>query len=676
MRRYKVGIVGAPNVGKTSIFNSLSKAKEKVGNWAGTTIERIEKKIKIPGKEITLIDVPGIYSLSATSTDEKVAKDFILNEHPDLLIVVVNSVNLYNSLFLATELLELGFRIIIALNMYDIAKKNRIKIDLPKLSEIFGVKVIPTVGNNPAGVEELRKEIIHEIERSEKEKTKSNLYIHYPQPIEKGIARIMDHLSKKKISPTYTTRGIAIKLLEGSGDIIPSVTSTDTLDKLREIAREITKELRESLGDDIDTAIIKAKYHFIDKVLKECVERPATKNEIIRKKIDQILTNKIGGAIVFLVVMFSIFQLVFLVGDPLASIIEEGFSALSNWIYSEGRNIKCNDTLISFLTNGLISGVGSVLTLLPYISLLFLFISILENSGFLARSTIVMDRVMTFFGLHGKSFLPILIGLGCNVPGIMATRVLSNFKDRLITTLVLPLIPCPARFTVLVVVCASLFKEHQAIILFSMYLMNMALAGIFGMIFRKYIAKDEYSLFAMELPEFRLPSLRVVLSEAWYRSLLFVKKAGTVILLVVIIVWLLGSLPFGVEYSSEKSLLGTIGKTLQPIFIPTGFGQHWQVVVSIFSAFSAREAVIGTLGTLYSVSEKGITEVLPTVFTPLSALSFLIFMQIATLCIPTVIVTANEVGKKWAVFSFFYTFLIAWCLSTITYNLGTLIFGN
>lgn len=671
---YKVGVVGAPNVGKTSLFNNLSGANEKVGNWSGTTVERMEKRIKYGGKEIVFVDVPGSYSLSASSIDERVARDFILGEKPDLVIVVVNATNLYNSLFIVIELLELGFNVIVALNMIDVAKKSGVSIDINRLSSLLGVKVIPTVGRTRKGVSDIKKEIIDEIDKIDKGKKVGDFVINYPQPIENGITKILSLFHKKGINTSRNPRGVAIKILEENDFVIKSkVMYHNIWNEISQIIKETEIELRMLSSDDIDTAIVRAKYQLIDKILKDCVEKTESKREKIQRKIDDILTSKGWGLLVFLITMFGIFQLVFVIGDPLAGLIEEGFSKLSESVFSIGKSFGLSKFLISFLVNGLISGVGSVLVFLPYIVVLFLFIGILENSGFLARSAVMMDRIMTSFGLHGKSFLPMLIGFGCNIPGIMATRVLSSFKDRLITILVLPLISCSARLTVFVVVCSAIFKEYQGVILFSMYLLGIVLAGIFGIVFRKNIAKGEYSLFVMELPDFRFPSLRVLFSEMWYRSWLFVRKAGTIIALVVILVWLLGSVPFGVGYGSESSLLGIIGKILQPIFLPTGFGEHWQVVVSVFTAILAREAVIGTLGTLYSVSEEGITEILPSVFTPLSAISFLVFMQVAMLCIATVVVISNELGKKWAIFSFLYTLFTAWILSVVVYNVGVVL---
>lgn len=672
---YKVGVVGAPNVGKTSLFNNLAGANEKVGNWPGTTVERMEKRIKFDNKEIVFVDLPGIYSLSASSIDEKIARDFILEEKPDIIIVVVNAANLYNSLFLLTELLELGFNVIVALNMVDVARKNGIKIDIEGMSRTFGVKFIPTIGRTSKGVENLKSAVVDQISKLEFDgKNKSSLSIEYPSVIEKGISKLISILNQEGVLSSRSLRGIAVKILEENDFILKSkVLNNGIQDKVFDAIRDTEKDLRTISNDDIDAAIVRSKYNFIDKVLKEHTQKLPNRRETIQRKVDEILTSKVWGLIIFLSTMFSIFQLVFVIGDPLARLIEEGFSKLSEWVRSVGEAYSWNSMFLSFLTDGLISGVGSVLVFLPYIVVLFVFIGILENSGLLARSAIMMDRIMTTFGLHGKSFLPMLIGFGCNIPGIMATRVLSSFKDRLITVLVLPLISCSARLTVFVVFTSALFKEHQGIVLFAMYLLGIILAGIFGIIFRRNIAKGEYSLFVMELPDFRLPSLKVLLSEVWYRSFLFVRKAGTIIALVVIIVWLLGSLPLGVEYASEESILGMIGKTFQPIFYPTGFGGEWQVVVSVFTAILAREVVIGTLGTVYGVSEEGITEVLPTVFTPLSAISFLIFMQVAMLCIATVVVIANEVGKKWAAFSFLYTISLAWVLSVVVYNTGRLL---
>ncbi len=668
---YKVGIVGAPNVGKTSLFNALSGSSERVGNWPGTTVERFEKRVKVGGNEIVFVDLPGSYSLSVSSSDEKIARNSILGEKFDLMVVVVSASNLYNSLFLVLELLELGFNVVVALNMVDVAKKNGIKIDIDKLSSFLGVKVVPTVARSSKGVLELIR-LLHRIE--ELKVLYSEFKISYPKPIENGIDKIISIFKERGVTSSKSLRGIAIKVLERDDFVINSkVLVYNIWDEVSKVISQVDEELRMLSSDDIDAAIVRAKYNFIDKVIKSCVEKTYTKREIIQRKIDYLLTSKFWGLIIFLGMMFGVFNLVFLLGDPLSKLIEDGFSLLSNWVLDVGNDLGWSSVFLSFLTDGLISGVGSVLVFIPYISILFLFIGILENSGFLARSALMMDRIMTTFGLHGKSFLPMLIGFGCNIPGIMATRVLSSFKDRLITVLVLPLISCSARLTVFVVVCSAIFEEHKGIIMFSMYLLGLVLSGVFGIIFRKNVAKGEYSLFVMEIPDFRMPSFKVLFSEVFYRSFLFVRKAGTIIALVVVMVWFLGSIPFGVEYASEDSFLGIIGNTLKPFFVPLGFGDNWQVVVSIFTAILAREAVVGTLGTVYGVSEEGVTQVLPEVFTPLSAISFLVFMQVAMLCIATIVTVASEINKRWAIFSFVYTFLTAWLLSFVVYNLGKIL---
>lgn len=672
---HKVGIVGAPNTGKTSIFNNFLRAKEKVGNWPGTTVEKHEKRVSIGGNEVVFVDVPGIYSLSASSLDEKIARNFILNERPELLVVVVNATNLYNSLLLLTELLELGFNVIVALNMFDVAERTGIKIETRKLNEAFGVKFIPTVGRSPRGVVDLKNEVVTTVKDLEKggKRSVSSLAIPYPRAVNKAISEIEEVLLKKNVKLLADYRGISVRLLEDSDFVVSGVIPAEMVEEVSRVLEEVRKKVVEELQEDVETAIVRSRFNFIEGVLRETVEVSPTRSGGIKRKVDSILTSRIWGIGIFLVTMFLVFQMVFLVGGPISEVIERGFYALSEWVVVKGKELGWSEFFTSFLTNGLISGVGSVLVFLPYIAILFLCISVLENSGFLARSAVMMDRVMTIFGLHGKSFLPILVGFGCTVPGIMATRTLSSFKDRLVTILVLPLIPCSARITVFVVITAAVFKEYQGVVVFGMYVLGIVLAGLFAIVFRRIIAEDEYSLFVMELPDLRLPSLGVIVSEVWNRSLIFVKKAGTVIALAVVGVWIFGSLPVGVEYASEESVLGAIGKAIRPIFVPTGFGEHWQVVVSVLTAIVAREAFIGTLGALYGVSEEGITEVISGIFSIPSALSLLVFMQVAILCIPTILVIGSEVGRRWAIFAFVYTLSLAWVLSTITYNLVALV---
>jgi ferrous iron transport protein B len=670
MKEFKVGVLGAPNVGKTTLFNHLSGANEKVGNWPGTTVERKEAYIYHGDMKVTLVDVPGCYSLIPSSYDEKVASDFLYREKPDLVVVVANATNLYNTLYLAVEIIELGFKTIVVLNMFDKVKDKGIEIDIKKIEEKLGVRVIPAVGNKGIGVKEIRNEIIKALlDRNYKQK---ELNIPYVNPVSDAISEIEKIIVSKGYSDVFSLRGVAVKILEKDRHFISCYSPyLDVIGKVIDVAE---KRLLNLSSDDVEVSIVRARYSFINQVLHESVKKVGTPRERIQKFVDDLLISRVWGLLIFLGVMFGVFNLIFIIGEPLANLIESLFSSLSAYISYLGETNGWNSLFVSFLTDGVISGVGSVLVFLPYIMVMFLFIGILEQSGFLARSAIMMDKIMSSFGLHGKSFVPMLLGFGCNVPAIIATRVLSSEKDRIITILVLPLITCPARLTVFVVFGAALFKNYQGLIIFIMYLLGIVLAGLAGIVFRKTIAKGEISVFVMELPDYHLPSLRLLLSEIWYRSFIFLKNAGTVIFSVVVFVWLMSSLPFGVEYASQDSLIGIIGRAMTPIFYFNGFGEHWQISVSLLTAILARETVISTLGTLYGVSEEGITNVIPHVFTPQMGLSFLIFMQVAMLCIATATVIKREIGLKWAIVGFFYTIILGWILSALVFQIGSLLF--
>ncbi len=670
MREFKVGVLGAPNVGKTTLFNYISGAKEKVGNWPGTTVERKEAYIQHGDMRITLIDVPGSYSLIPSSYDEKIVSDFLYNEKPDLVVVVANATNLYNTLYLAIEVIELGFRAIVVLNMFDKVKDKGIEIDVKRIEEKLGVRVIPAVGNKGVGVKEIKGEIIKALLNQSYEK--KELLIPYAKPVSDAAYEIEKIIVSRGYSDVFDPRGVAIKILEKDGHFISCYSPY--LDVIGKILDDAERGLLNLSSDDVEVSIVRARYYFIDQILRESVRRVGTPKERIQRFVDNLLISKVWGLLIFLGVMFGVFQLVFLVGEPLATLIEDSFSAISEYIRLLGEANKWNELLVSFLTDGVISGVGSVLVFLPYIMVMFLFIGILEQSGFLARSAVMMDKIMSSFGLHGKSFVPMLLGFGCNVPAIMATRILSSEKDRIITILVLPLITCPARLTVFVVFAAALFKNYQGLIIFIMYLLGIVLAGLAGVVFRKTVAKGETSVFVMELPDYHLPSVKLLVSELWYRSLIFLKTAGTVIFSVVVLVWLMSSLPFGVEYASQNSLIGIIGRAITPIFYLNGFGEHWQISVSLLTAILARETVIGTLGTLYSVSDEGITNVIPHIFTPQMGLSFLVFMQVAMLCIATAAIIKREIGLKWAIVGFFYTIMLGWILSVLVFQIGNLLF--
>ena len=670
MKEFKVGVLGAPNVGKTTLFNHLSGANEKVGNWPGTTVERKEAYIYHGDMKVTLVDVPGCYSLIPSSYDEKVVSDFLYKEKPDLVIVVANATNLYNTLYLAVEIIELGFKAIVVLNMFDKVKDKGIEIDIKKIEEKLGVRVILAVGNKGIGVKEIRNEIIKALlDRNYKQK---ELNIPYVNLVSDAISEIEKIIVSKGYSDVFSLRGVAVKILEKDRHFISCYSPyLDVIGKVIDVAE---RRLLNLSSDDVEVSIVRARYSFINQVLHESLKKVGTPRERIQKFVDDLLISRVWGLLIFLGVMFGVFNLIFVIGEPLANLIEDLFSSLSVYISYLGETNGWNSLFVSFLTDGVISGVGSVLVFLPYIMVMFLFISILEQSGFLARSAIMMDKIMSSFGLHGKSFVLMLLGFGCNIPAIMATRGLSSEKDRIITILVLPLITCPARLTVFVVFGAALFNNYQGLIIFIMYLLGIVLAGLAGIVFRKTIAKGEISVFVMELPDYHLPSLKLLLSEIWYRSFIFLKNAGTVIFSVVVLVWLMSSLPFGVEYASQDSLIGIIGRAMTPIFYFNGFGEHWQISVSLLTAILARETVIGTLGTLYGVSEEGITNVIPDVFTPQMGLSFLIFIQVAMLCIATAIVIKREIGLKWAIVGFFYTIILGWILSALVFQIGSLLF--
>ena len=670
MKEFKVGVLGAPNVGKTTLFNHLSGANEKVGNWPGTTVERKEAYIYHGDMKVTLVDVPGCYSLIPSSYDEKVVSDFLYKEKPDLVIVVANATNLYNTLYLAVEIIELGFKTIVVLNMFDKVKDKGIEIDIKKIEEKLGVRVILAVGNKGIGVKEIRNEIIKALlDRNYKQK---ELNIPYVNLVSDAISEIEKIIVSKGYSDVFSLRGVAVKILEKDRHFISCYSPyLDVIGKVIDVAE---RRLLNLSSDDVEVSIVRARYSFINQVLHESLKKVGTPRERIQKFVDDLLISRVWGLLIFLGVMFGVFNLIFVIGEPLANLIEDLFSSLSVYISYLGETNGWNSLFVSFLTDGVISGVGSVLVFLPYIMVMFLFISILEQSGFLARSAIMMDKIMSSFGLHGKSFVLMLLGFGCNIPAIMATRGLSSEKDRIITILVLPLITCPARLTIFVVFGAALFKNYQGLIIFIMYLLGIVLAGLAGIVFGKTIAKAEISVFVMELPDYHLPSLKLLLSEIWYRSFIFLKNAGTVIFSVVVLVWLMSSLPFGVEYASQDSLIGIIGRAMTPIFYFNGFGEHWQISVSLLTAILARETVIGTLGTLYGVSEEGITNVIPDVFTPQMGLSFLIFIQVAMLCIATAAVIKREIGLKWAIVGFFYTIILGWILSALVFQIGSLLF--
>jgi len=665
---YKIALAGNPNSGKTTVFNSLCGAREKIGNWPGTTVEKKQGYFTYQDGKIEVVDLPGTYSLSAYSLDERIARDFLIKEKPELVVCVIDATNLERNLYLVIQLLEMGQPVLLDLNMMDRVKKANIKIDTQKLSKILGIDIVETVASKGEGIKELKEKIVENLRKKGERIFKIDYH-----DLEKIIEETSQLFKDKKIFD-IPERGLSLRILEGDFDLLNKVK--EVVPQIEKMKDEAETKITHLSGEDLETFIIEKRYAFLKGVVKECVKKEISLEARLTfsDKLDKVLTNRILGIPLFLFFMYLLFQLVFSLGTPLADLVDGFFGKLaeSAKLFFENQNLP--SWFCSLVSDGIISGVGSVLVFLPNIMLLFLGISILEDSGYLARAAFVMDRFMHALGLHGKSFIPMLLGFGCNIPGIMAARTLESRKDRILTILVNPLMSCSARLPVYILFASAFFPKHQGLVVFSLYLLGIVLAIFVAKIFKHIFFKEEVAPLVMELPPYRVPTMRNVLLSMWTRSSLFVKKAGTIIFLAVVFIWLLSSLPFGVEYAGENSLIGKLGKILVPIFKPAGFG-FWQAAVALLFGILAKEVVVGTLGTLYGASEEGLKEVLLQHFTPLSAYAFLIMTLIYIPCIAAIATIKRETNWKWTALAVSYSLILGWVLSVLFYQIGRIFVG-
>jgi len=666
----KIAIAGNPNCGKTSLFNNLTGMRQHVGNWPGKTVEKKEGEFTYKGNKIDVVDLPGTYSLSAYSIEEKIARDYVVNEGVDAVVNIVDATNLERNLYLTVQLIELGANVIVALNMNNSAKKQDIHIDKKKLSTLLGVPVVEIEAIDKTKKSDLLDVVLKKADNKVKGKNK----LEYGDEI-KGHLDELECLIKEtiKIDTHVTAKWLALKVLEDDKEVMDYMEKKKNGDKVLKKGESTMLHLSNVFGMDVDTAIADARYGFISGLIKESVESPKLKKTTTTDKIDKIVTNKYLGIPIFLMIIFLMFQITFTVAEPFMNWIDTLFSFLGEWLTAAVTAANGPDWLSSLLADGVIGGVGSVIIFLPNIVLLFLIIAFLEDSGYMARAAFIMDKVMHKIGLHGKAFIPLIMGFGCNVPAIMATRTLENKKDRLLTILISPFMSCSARLPVYILFVAAFFTKHEGLIVFSLYLLGILMAIVSGLIFKNTLFKGLSSPFVMELPTYRMPTLRGMLIHTWEKSKHFLIKAGTIILSVMLLIWFMGNLPLGVEYASEESLIGIIGKTISPIFSPLGFGE-WQASVALLFGVVAKEVVIGTFGTLYGVSEEGLMGVIGNNFTPLSAYAFMVFVLLYIPCIATLGVIKKETNSwKWMLFAAGYLMVVAWIMSFIVYQGGLLL---
>ena len=670
-----IALSGNPNSGKTTIFNNLTGARQHVGNWPGVTVEKKEGTTKVDGVEMKVVDLPGTYSLTAYSLEEVIVRDFITGEKPDAVIDIVDASNLERNLYLATQLIELGAPLIIALNMIDVAEARDIRINIELLSELLGVPVVPTIGVRNIGMDELKRKALRAAQGEEKPHGKK---INYGKEIEEEVEKLEKEIeSDRRVSSElvgkYGPRWLAVKILEEDQKVIEDIERISGPDSpLFKKLRESMRHLSSIYSEDVETIVIDARYGFIAGVVREAVDRRFVEPVTLSDRIDNILANRILGFPIFALFMWLVFFLTFFVGKYPMNWIDKLMSILGNTITT---HLAHPAWLSSLLADGVIGGVGSVLVFLPQIFMLFLFISILEDTGYMARAAFIMDRIMHWLGLHGKSFIPMVMGFGCNVPAIMATRTLESKKDRMITILINPLMSCSARLPVYALFTAAFFAGHQGTVTFSLYILGIILAVLMAKLFRKFLFRGEGEPFVMELPPYRLPTLKGTFIHMWERGSLFLRKAGTIILAGSAIMWFLSYMPTGAKYGSAQSIAGKIGRFISPVLKPLGF--DWRAALALLFGFVAKEIVVGAYGTILGVGEnkEAISKALQKSFTPLSAYAFMAFVLLYTPCLATVAVIRKETGSRgWTLFAVGYSLALAWIVAFTIYRVG-LIFG-
>jgi len=613
------------------------------------------------GQRITLVDLPGVYSLNAYSMDEKVARDFLIDQQPSVVIVVADASNLERHLYLVAQLLEMGQNVVLCLNKMDLAKEHGLTVKTGTLAEILRVPVVEMIAIRRQGIERLKSTIARNLD-----KRPPILEIPYGT-IDEDIRRLSARIESAGSFSGISARAAALRILQDDQDILEKLKADPVFPALWESLSEIKS--RQTM--DLAAWIAEKKYAFTKGMAAECSERHLTLDErvTISDKIDRVVTHKFLGIPIFLSFMFGLFFLVFKIGGPLVELIHNQFfiigGKMASWLGAMGAPVW----FASLVSDGIFPGMGSVLAFLPYIMLLYLGISLLQDTGYLARAAFIMDRLMHALGLHGKSFIPMLLGFGCNIPGIMAARTLGSYKDRILTILILPLMSCAARLPVYTLFAAALFPRHQHLIVFSLYLTGMVLAVIMARIFRRIFFKEDTAPLIMELPPYRWPNPKDVAYQMWFQAWMFMRKAGTVIFLFVILTWALAYLPVGVPYASESSIIGHFGKWLAPVFAPAGFG-FWQAAVALLFGILAKEMVVGILGTLYGVEQHGLAVVLQQHFTPLSGYAFLLMTAIYIPCIPAIVLIKKETNAKWMTVAIVYTFVLGWSLSVLFFQAG------
>ena len=712
-RTINVALVGNPNCGKTSLFNIASGAHEHVGNYSGVTVDAKEGFFDFQGYHFRIVDLPGTYSLSAYSPEEIYVRRHIIDQTPDIIINVVDASNLERNLYLTTQLIDMNVRMVVALNMYDELEASGNTLDYVKLGELFGVPMLPTVSRTGRGVEKLfhilitlyeggdfldkkgqvRAEILEDFREWHKEYVPDHafgshqeeeehprgffrhIHINHGPELERSIDAVKLVISENEnIRHKYSTRFLAIKLLENDKDLEGMVKGLPNGDKILEVRDREKQRIREVLNEDSEQAITDAKYGFISGALRETFVDNHQDKEHMTRVIDSIVTHRIWGFPVFFLFMFLMFEITFVLGAYPQGWIESLVAVIGDFISNNMSEGPLKDLLI----DGIIGGVGGVIVFLPNILILYLFISLMEDSGYMARAAFIMDKIMHKMGLHGKSFIPLIMGFGCNVPAVMASRTIENRKSRLVTILINPLMSCSARLPIYLLLVGVFFPQHASLVLLSIYSLGIILAVIMARLFSRFLVKGDDTPFVMELPPYRMPTSKAIFRHTWEKGAQYLRKMGGIIMVASIVIWAYGYYPrpdasADLAQQQENSYIGRIGKAIEPVMEPLGF--DWKLSIGILSGVGAKELVVSSLGVLYAddaeADQTTLAERLP--ITPLVAYGYMVFVLLYFPCIATLAAIRQEAGSwKWAAFAATYTTVLAWIMSFAVHQLGGL----
>ena len=708
-RIINVALVGNPNCGKTSLFNLASGAHEHVGNYSGVTVDAKAGFFSFQGYHFRITDLQGTYSLSTYSPEEIYVRKHIIEETPDLIINVVDASNLERNLYLTTQLIDMNVKMVMALNMYDELEASGNHLDYEKLSELIGVPIVPTVGRTGKGIDKLFHVIIESYEGSDfvTENIRKNLrnevmddmeawhkdvepeeqyakdhgifrhiHVNHGPILEKCIENVKKEIAHNEdIRHKYSTRFLSIKLLENDRDIERVVSGLPNGAEILEVRNREAKVISKAMNEDSEQAITDAKYGFISGALKETFTQSHLEREQTTRVIDSIVTHRIWGYPIFFLFLYIMFEGTFVLGEYPMMGIEWLVSQIGNMVNA----LMPHGPLKDMLVDGIIGGVGGVIVFLPNILILYFFISFLEDSGYMARAAFIMDKIMHRMGLHGKSFIPLIMGFGCNVPAIMASRMIEDKKCRLITMLINPLMSCSARLPIYLVLVGAFFPKTGSLVLLGIYATGILLAVLMARLFSRFLVKGDDTPFVMELPPYRVPTAKTIFRHTWEKGAQYLKKMGGVIMIASMVIWFLGYYPNHHDYTSvseqqEHSYIGQIGKAIEPVIEPLGF--DWKLGVGLLSGVGAKELVVSTLGVLYTNEEEiesvNLSDRIP--ITPTVALGYMLFALIYFPCIATLAAIKHESGSwKWAIFTAFYTTALAWVVAFIVKQLGVLL---